>query len=417
VIEHRNKLPKDWRWMKLGEVCEQDRQIVEPRSAQASCLPYISLEHVESCSGRILREPSAPVEDEGFSTTFRFSANHVLYGKLRPYLNKVALPEFDGRCTTEMIPLVPTNGVSRDFLALLLRRNETVGHAMQGKTGSRMPRAEMDQLLKLEIPLPPLPEQKRIAAILNEQMAVVERARKAAEERLAAVNALPSAYLRAVFPAPDQPLPTGWRWVKLEEVCDLLPSRSVSTIGDAEVQAITTACLTETGFDPQGIKSARMWSRDISECTVSRGEVLVARSNTPELVGRCAMFTGQPKGVVASDLTIRLRTNDAMDAGFLVRYLSELFLLGFWRKHAGGASGSMKKITRTQVASLPLPLPPLPEQERIAAKLNEQMSAVERARKAAEEELATINALPAALLRRAFAPASAEGASAGRGEL
>ncbi len=62
-----------------------------------------------------------------------------------------------------------------------------------------MPRADMDQLLGLKIPLPPLPERKRIAAILNEQMAAVERARKAAEEELAAINALPSALLRRAF--------------------------------------------------------------------------------------------------------------------------------------------------------------------------------------------------------------------------
>jgi type I restriction enzyme, S subunit len=199
ATDFARKLPKGWRWVKLGEVCAQDRQIVEARSAEATRLPYISLEHVESCSGRILRELSAPVEDEGISTTFRFSREHVLYGKLRPYLNKVALPEFEGRCTTEIIPLAPSNEVTRDFLALLLRRDETVEHAMQGKTGSRMPRADMDQLLSIEIPLPPLAEQKRIAAILNEQMAAVERARKAAEEELETINRLPAALLRRAF--------------------------------------------------------------------------------------------------------------------------------------------------------------------------------------------------------------------------
>lgn len=162
-------------------------------------MPYISLEHVEPCSGRILREPSTPVEDVGISTTFRFSQKHVLYGKLRPYLNKVALPEFEGRCTTEIIPLAPSNEITREFLALLLRRDETVEHSMQGKTGSRMPRADMVQLLSLSIPLPPLSEQKRIAAILNEQMAAVERARTAAEEELAAIHALPAALLRRAF--------------------------------------------------------------------------------------------------------------------------------------------------------------------------------------------------------------------------
>ena len=67
------------------------------------------------------------------------------------------------------------------------------------------------------------------------------------------------------------------------------------------------------------------------------------------------------------------------------------------------AGAAQPQITRQSLAPLEIPLPPLPKQQRIAAILREQMAAVERARKAAEEELETINALPAALLRRAFA--------------
>ena len=185
--------------MRLGEVCEQDRRIVEPGSHVAAALPYLSLEHVESNTGRILRESAETVQDEGKSTTFAFDSRHVLYGKLRPYLNKVALPDFTGRCTTEIIPLLPADSTDRYYLAWILRRDETVVAAMRQRTGSRMPRADMDDLLSLEIPLPPLEEQKRIAGILNEQMAAVERARKAIEEELDGINKLPAALLRRAF--------------------------------------------------------------------------------------------------------------------------------------------------------------------------------------------------------------------------
>ena len=112
----RKALPADWRWARLGEVCEQDRQIIEPGTHHAAGRPYFSLEHIESNTGRILRHPSQALEGEGQSTTFAFDSRHVLYGKLRPYLNKVALPDFVGRCTTELIPLLPSVEVSREFL-------------------------------------------------------------------------------------------------------------------------------------------------------------------------------------------------------------------------------------------------------------------------------------------------------------
>ncbi len=190
------KVPQGWCWRRLRDVCDEDRQILDPGSSLASTLPYLSLEHIESNTGRILRESSEITENVGTSTTFAFDSRHVLYGKLRPYLNKVALPEFRGRCTTELIPLRPRGETSRAFLAWILRRKETIDAAMRGKTGSRMPRANMDDLLALEAPVPPVAEQARIAAILNDMMAGVERARVAAEEQLDAVNKLPAALLR-----------------------------------------------------------------------------------------------------------------------------------------------------------------------------------------------------------------------------
>ncbi len=199
-MKHANEtLPDGWRWVKLGDVCRQDRQIVESFSSEAGALAYYSLEHIEAETGRILKSPLERVEDEGKSTTFRFDERHVLYGKLRPYLNKVALPDAPGRCTTEMIPLLPLDDVDREFLAWLLRRRETVDFAMQDKTGSRMPRADMGSFLQMHVPLPPLSEQRRIAGLLREQMAAVEKARAAAEEELNTINALPAALLRRAF--------------------------------------------------------------------------------------------------------------------------------------------------------------------------------------------------------------------------
>lgn len=193
-------LPDGWRWVRLGEVCEQDREIVDPNSELAVALRYLGLEHIESNTGRILKESADRVEkDEGKSTTFAFDTRHVLYGKLRPYLNKVALPEAAGRCTTEIIPLLPKDDVDRKYLCWLLRRPETVAAAMRDKTGSRMPRADMDELMKLEVPLPRLAEQQRIVAILDEQMAAVERARSATGAQLDAINKLPTALLRRAF--------------------------------------------------------------------------------------------------------------------------------------------------------------------------------------------------------------------------
>jgi type I restriction enzyme S subunit len=201
----------------------------------------------------------------------------------------------------------------------------------------------------------------------------------------------------------------GWPLERLGDVSELLASKSISSTGDTEVRAVTTACLSERGFLPGGVKRARMWKHDADQCRVGVGEVLVARSNTPELVGRVSMYAGEPPGVVASDLTIRIRPCDRIASPFLAAYLSYLYLTGYWKRRAGGASGSMKKITREQIKALRIPVPPFAEQQRLTAVLQDQMIVVERARVAAEEQLKAIEALPSLLLTRAFRGETGDG--------
>jgi len=133
----------------LGELCDVDRRGLPPDDPAAARLPLLGVENVASDTGALNLDAGSRVGN-GKSTSFRFDEHHVLYAKLRPYLNKVATPDFAGRCSTELIPLRPRRGVDRDFLAYLLRRRETVAFVMSSVTGSRMPRADMNALCPCE---------------------------------------------------------------------------------------------------------------------------------------------------------------------------------------------------------------------------------------------------------------------------
>ncbi len=192
-----------WRKCTLGDLCREDRQIVEPFSARAAELPYLGLEGIEGTTGRITRAPQAGVNGEGRSSTFAFDSRHVLYGKLRPYLNKVALPDFAGRCTTELIPLLPAAGVHREFLAWLLRRPATVEAAMRHKTGARMPRADMQRVFALAVEIPEDPqEQAALACRLGERMRWVIEAREACRRQQELIDRIAQKLL-SEFPHPD----------------------------------------------------------------------------------------------------------------------------------------------------------------------------------------------------------------------
>jgi len=177
------------RWQRIGDLCVQDRRIVTADSPFASGLPFLGLEDIESVTGRIQRECLSS-RNYGNGNAFLFDLRHVLYSKLRPYLNKVAVPDFVGRCTTELIPLLPKAGVSRDFLAWLLRRPQTVQAAMEERTGARMPRANMDHVLAQMVPVPEsVEEQERVAGEMTRRMNLVISTRSVCREQLGLLDA------------------------------------------------------------------------------------------------------------------------------------------------------------------------------------------------------------------------------------
>ena len=159
------KLPEGWKWVKLGEVVKEDRNIINPQDYPNKDFWLVTMDCIESDTGKLLK--IIKVKGKKIkSTKYCFNSNHILYGKLRPYLNKVYVPNEEGICTTEFIPFIPT-GVDKKYIAFYLRTKEVVKFAMNNLTGTRQPRVNIETLFELSIPLPPLPEQKRIVAYLD----------------------------------------------------------------------------------------------------------------------------------------------------------------------------------------------------------------------------------------------------------
>ena len=116
----------------------------------------LNLDAIQSNSGEILFKNRVP-ESELNGSIMSFSPDHVLYSKLRPYLNKVAVPDESGYGTTELIPLLPDKSkLSRTYLAYLLRSEAFVSKFSSAVAGTKMPRVSMDVFWKFNVPLPPM---------------------------------------------------------------------------------------------------------------------------------------------------------------------------------------------------------------------------------------------------------------------
>ena len=165
-----------WPTGALDSIAILDRQSIHPSEVEAAT-PYLGLEHLDGDGGIecIQTVGSASLK----SNKFQFSDRHVLFGKLRPYLRKIVRPEFSGVCSTDIIPILPKEGVSRDYLFYFLRTPDTVNLATSRCSGANLPRLGPKQLASFQIPLPPFDEQKRIAGILDAADALRAKRREA----------------------------------------------------------------------------------------------------------------------------------------------------------------------------------------------------------------------------------------------
>jgi type I restriction enzyme S subunit len=148
-------------WGALGDHVTILSRQVAPDSLEPAT-PYVGLEHMASGGG--LTGHASVGSAEVTSAKHSFGEGAVLYGKLRPYLNKVAIADREGVCSTDIYPLEPKGFVDRRYLALWLRSPQFVRRAAEASTGS-MPRVNKSKLAKLPFPVPTAEGESRAVAI------------------------------------------------------------------------------------------------------------------------------------------------------------------------------------------------------------------------------------------------------------
>jgi len=185
------RLPKGWTKTTLGEVAEPSS--VRALPTEAMDLSYVGLENIEPHTMRLLGHGYA---SEVRSSCLRFSKDDVLYGRMRPYLNKVWVAEFDGLCSAEFIVFPKREEISSEFLAARLNSEDFVAFANEQVSGER-PRVHFDKLSRFPILLPPAAEQERIATKLDAALSALRRAEAASVRARGRLQRYRTAVLRA----------------------------------------------------------------------------------------------------------------------------------------------------------------------------------------------------------------------------
>lgn len=182
---------KGWQTMSIVEAAP----IKSQRGDLADEVWLLNLDAVEAQTGTVLFKHRVQSGEINASTVY-FTAESVLYSKLRPYLNKVVMPDEDGVATSEMIPMYPlADRLNRAYLCYWLRSDAFVRHISEKVAGAKMPRVSMDYFRSLAIEMPPLELQEQFAAFVEQ----TDKSKLAIQQSLDKLELLKKALMQKYF--------------------------------------------------------------------------------------------------------------------------------------------------------------------------------------------------------------------------
>lgn len=231
-----SELPKDWKLKAFSKCCEKISDNYKP--IENGNTPYIGLEHIASGFSQLIGIGS---ESDIKSSKAKFRKNDILFGKLRPYLRKAIITDFEGICSTDILVFRANNDVLPGFLLYIVHSDIFVKYAIATTTGVNHPRTSWNAIKNLEVPIPPLEEQQKIVGVLS----LVQEAIRQQEQLISTTTELKKATMQKLFTegTRGEPqkmteiglIPESWDVVKLGKFCKVKSSslsfKKVSILG------------------------------------------------------------------------------------------------------------------------------------------------------------------------------------------
>lgn len=387
-------MSREWRTAALHEVATIEREVVKAAAIDDGTL-YVGLENIQSGGEFVsVREVES---GELASSKFAFTPRHLLYGKLRPYLAKVARPLFGGVCSTDILPVLPGPNLNRDFLAHFLLRPESVSLANSQATGANLPRLSPRALAEIKLPLPPLPEQQRVAEALDRAQSLRAKRRAA----IAQLDTLAQSILLEMFGDPAIN-PKGWPQKRLGELISTGPQNGLyKPSGDygsgtpiLRIDAFYDGIVTKLA----SLKRVRVSVAEESLYALREGEIVINRVNSREYLGKSALITRLTERTVFESNMMRFDVDrERLDPNYLIHYLQTGFVKAHILRCAKDAV-NQSSINQQDVTAIRVVVPPLSMQRLFAQRLEARA----RLKRSHDVSSAILDALFASLQHHAF---------------
>lgn len=407
-MSEQYKLPNGWRWVKLGEVCE-----IFSGSPAPQDLKYFT-------NGRY---PFIRVSDLGkYCRTDNLLEN-------KDFLNDLAIKELSLNKAEKGTIIFPKSGaaIMTNNRAILGKDAFIVSHLAALKTKKGIsetyfvyywlclidmidylenpgyPSLKLSTISKILIPLPPLDEQQRIAGKIEKMMEEINQAKEACEKQLEAAQSISTAYLRETFESPESKT---WERKKLGEILETIesgkrPKGGVSNIKEG-IPSIGAEHLNSfAGFNLNNIRYIPVdFYEKMNKGKIKQQDVLVVKDGAT--TGKVSFVDDKfPfKHAAVNEHVFILRTKAFIKQEFLFWFLSSPFGQAQIQKEFHGAAQG--GINQQFIDNIEIPVPGIEIQIKIIDNLKSKINALENLKVAISNQLSTINALPQAILSRAF---------------
>ena len=458
-----SELPDGWVWTTLGEIIEPSKEKVNPLAIEE--VPYISLEHIEKDTGKLLGHGRS---SDVRSSKTRFNCGDLLYGKLRPYLNKVHISDFEGVCSTDLLVFPKNELLSNAFFLYRFLCRDFVNYASYNVSGVNLPRVNFQTLSRFKIPLPPLPEQQRIVAKIEELFTKLDAGINELHKAQSQFKRYRQSVLKAAFEgklteawraehqdgiepvsvlldhilkkrreeweaeqlkqmrakgkmpkddkwkekykepiAPDTnelpKLPKGWTWATVEQLLTKIQYGSSKKTGDDSkgVPVLRMGNIVDGKIVLDNLKYLPKEHDEFPELLLNKGDLLFNRTNSRELVGKTAVYTGIPNPCSFASYLIRVRFNPSIDSMIVAYYINSVYgknwILSVVSQQAGQAN-----VNGTKLKLLAVPMPPGKEQQILVEKVKHHLSVADEVEETITAELIRAEQLRQSILKKAF---------------
>lgn len=418
-------IPKSWKWVKLGDCTgyAQTKVKISPKDIRDD-MWSLDLEDIQKETGAILVKTKAS-ERKITGDKVMFYKGQVLYSKLRPYLKKILVAPDDGICTPELVPF-DTYLIDENYISYVLR-SPHIDYGINSVTyGVKMPRVGTDTMVNLLIPLPPLAEQKRIVAKIEELLPLVDRYSVSYEkleqfnakfsedmkksilqyaiqgklveqrpedgtgeelyqqiqvekQRLIAEKKIKKEKPLAEISEDEIPfdIPENWKWIRVGEIFAHNTGKAMNSTAKkvdkpgSVKRFITTSNLYWNSFDFSSVKEMFFSDDELERCTVTKGDLLMCEGGA--YYGRTAIWN-YDYDICFQNHVHRLRPYKAVE----LRFFYHLFYFYKSMNMMNAKGTAMPGLSSQTLHQMVVPLPPLAEQKRIVEKLEELLPLCER---------------------------------------